>query len=297
MAGANVEPDGGIRQDRPLRELLRAGTEWLQRRGIDEPGLKLEWLAASVFGRPRAALPLDSPPEGRAIAALRAGLLRLGEGEPVQYVVGDWDFRSLTLRCDARALIPRPETEQLVGLVLDEARLWRNGARPHICDVGTGTGAIALSLASERPQCSVAAVDCEEAALSLARENCDLLGLGARASFALGRNCAGAAPASFDAVVSNPPYVKSAMVDSLPSSIRDFEPRSALDGGADGLDVLRGLVPDAAISLKRGGFIFLEIGEDQGADVAALLEDGGFSEVAILKDFNGFDRFAKGRID
>lgn len=264
---------------------------------MDEAEIKLEWLAASLLGCSRVALPMENTPDPEVVDRLRDGLVRLGAGEPVQYVVGDWDFRFISLKCDRRALIPRPETEQLVTLVLEEPRLWRPGARPRLCDVGTGTGAIALALAYERPQCQVVAVDSESGALALARENCGRLGLGGRVSFSLGRNCAGAAPASFDAIVSNPPYVKSADVDALPEGIRGFEPRTALDGGADGLDIFRGLVPDAALSLKKGGFLFMEIGEGQGSDVAALMEDGGFTEIEVLRDLNGFDRYAKGRID
>lgn len=288
--------DGPETPPRALGELIDAGEAWLARRGVCDPRLQCEWLAASLFGCARTALPLDRPPPGEIIAAMRAGIARLGSGEPVQYVVGDWDFRMLTLKTDSRALIPRPETEELVGLVLDEPRLWSARPGPVVCDVGTGTGAIALSLAFERPECSVVATDCDDAALSLARENCERLRLGGRVEFRHGRNCAGAAPASFDAIVSNPPYIPSAAVDALPPLIRDHEPRMALDGGADGLDIVRSLVPDAAMALKKGGFIFLEIGEDQGAAVLRAMEDGGFSETVILKDLNGFDRFAKGRI-
>ena len=288
---------------RTLGDLLDAGARWLGRRGVDEARLQCEWLASASLGRGRASLPLGEVPPQDVVEALRAGVVRLGEGEPLQYVLGEWDFRMLTLKTDRRALIPRPETEGLVGQVLAEPRLWGRGASsgagapPSICDVGTGSGAIALSLAFERPACRVLATDCEEAALSLARENAARLGLDGRITFALGRNCAGAAPASLDAVVSNPPYIASADVDALPRHIAGHEPRTALDGGADGLDVIRGLVHDAAIALRRGGFIFMEIGDDQGAPVAALLESAGFSEVGISKDLAGRVRYAKGTIE
>ena len=285
-------PDAAARS---LGELLAAGAAWLSRRGVDDARLQCEWLAADILHCRRTALPLDAVPAPDTVAALRAGVVRLANGEPLQYVLGNWDFRALTLATDHRALIPRPETEGLVALVLDEPRLW--DAEPLICDVGTGTGAIALSLAHERPQCRIVATDCEGAALSLARENAERLGLAGRVNFVLGRNCAEAEPGSLDAVVSNPPYIASATVDALPRHIRDFEPRTALDGGADGLDIIRSLVHDAAIALKRGGFIFLEIGDDQGETVLALLEGAGFSEAAILKDLAGLTRYAKGRIE
>lgn len=330
---------------RTLEELLEAGAEWLGRRGVSDARLQCEWLAAALFGCRRTALPLGDAPKPDIVDALRAGLRRLGGGEPVQYVIGEWDFRMLTLRTDRRALIPRPETEGLVSLVLEEPRLWQGTAPscrrsslscaspepgmprlwqgdapscrrgssscaspgpgeqspilpgPLLYDVGTGTGAIALSLAYERPECRVVAVDCEKEALSLARENCARLALEDRVSFVLGKNCAGAAPGSLDAVVSNPPYISSAEVDVLPATIRAFEPRTALDGGADGLDVFRGLVHDAAIALRRGGFAFFEIGDGQGDAVRALMEDAGFSEVVVLKDLAGLVRYVKGRME
>ena len=280
----------------PLSELLSAGGRWQAGRGVEEPRLVCEWLAASLLGCGRASLPLTAVPDNAVVARLRDGIRRLGDGEPVQYVIGEWDFRCLTLKTDRRALIPRPETEQLVELVLAEKALWERSA-PLVYDVGTGTGAIALSLARERPGCAVVAVDCEGDALSLARENAVACGLTDAVRFVLGRNCAGAAPATVDAVVSNPPYIASRVVDGLPRLIRDFEPRVALDGGDDGLDVFRGLVHDAAIALKRGGFIFLEIGDDQGESVAGLLDDAGFSDVGVFSDFAGRTRFAKGRIE
>ena len=307
-----------------LERMLDAGASWLARRGVADARLLCEWLAASMLRCRRTALPLGAVPPPEIVDALRSGMVRLAAHEPVQYVIGDWDFRMLTLKTDRRALIPRPETEGLVQMVLDEPRLWPPPARRSddstirrsddptirrsddltirrsddltIYDVGTGTGAIALSLAYERPQCRMVAVDCEEAALSLARENAARLGLEDRVSFVLGRYCAGAAPASLDAVVSNPPYIESAAVDALPPLIRDHEPRTALDGGADGLAIIRNLVHDAAIALKKGGFLFMEIGEHQGPVVLEILEGDGFAETEIKKDLNGLTRYAKGRI-
>ena len=299
-----------------LERMLDAGASWLGRRGVADARLLCEWLAASLLRCRRTALPLAAVPPPETVDALRSGMVRLAAHEPVQYVIGDWDFRMLTLKTDRRALIPRPETEGLIQMVLDEPLLWRPAARPTddltirrsddptirrsddptILDVGTGTGAIALSLAYERPQCRMVAVDCEEAALSLARENAARLGLEDRVSFVRGRYCAGAAPASLDAVVSNPPYIESAAVDALPPLIRDHEPRTALDGGADGLAIIRNLVHDAAIALKKGGFLFMEIGERQGPAVLEILEGDGFAETEIKKDLNGLTRYAKGRI-
>ena len=183
------------------------------------------------------------------------------------------------------------------GLWLREiSRYLPQGKRLRVLDVGTGTGCIALSFAVERPQCRCTAVDVDEAALSLARENAVRCGVADRVEFRLGRNCDGAAEASLDAVVSNPPYIASRVVDGLPPLIRDHEPRRALDGGADGLDIVREVVNDAAIALRPGGWCFLEIGDEQGEAVRGILEDAGFSRIAVLSDFAGLTRFAKGRI-
>lgn len=277
-----------------LGTLIQTGTQWLEARGIADARIQVEWLVAAVLSCRRTEFDLNSRISQESLTRLRNGLSRLASHEPLQYVIGEWDFRCLTLTADRRALIPRPETEQLVELLFQEKSLWQKDS-PVIYDVGTGTGAIALSVAFERPQSSVTAIDCEEPALSLAHENASRVGI-RNVHFVLGRNCAGAKPASVDAIISNPPYIASAVVDALPPMIRNFEPRSALDGGPDGLDVLRSLILDSAIALRVGGFIFLEIGDDQGNAVAQLLDDAGFSEVHIFSDLAGKTRFAKGRI-
>lgn len=283
---------------RPVGELLAAGAAWLGARRVEEPRLLCEWLAAGLLSVTRHGLRgLMGRPAGPAFAArLRDGVVRLGDGEPVQYVLGEWDFRGVTLKTDRRALIPRPETEGLVQLVLDAPGVWSRGARPSVRDVGTGSGCIAISLAVERPSCRVTAIDVEEEALSLARENAGRCGVAGRIDFVLGDCCAGAPAASVDVVVSNPPYIGTGAIGGLPRMIRDFEPRRALDGGRDGLRVVRDLVHDAAIALRPGGWCFLEIGDDQGDPVRALLEDDGFSDVRITPDLAGKTRYASGRI-
>ncbi|MBQ6925188.1 MAG: peptide chain release factor N(5)-glutamine methyltransferase [Kiritimatiellae bacterium] len=280
-----------------IGDILDAGAAWLESRRVEDARLQCEWLAAALLALSRSELALARGREATEdfTARMRAGVRRLAQGEPVQYVIGEWDFRCLTLATDARALIPRPETEQLVQLALDERDVWEK-PEPRLCDVGTGTGCIALSFAVERPQCRCTAVDVDEAALSLARENAVRCGVADRVEFRLGRNCDGAAEASLDAVVSNPPYIASRVVDGLPPLIRDHEPRRALDGGADGLDIVREVVNDAAIALRPGGWCFLEIGDEQGEAVRGILEDAGFSRIAVLSDFAGLTRFAKGRI-
>ncbi|MDD5704658.1 MAG: peptide chain release factor N(5)-glutamine methyltransferase [Kiritimatiellae bacterium] len=281
---------------RRLESLLSAGAAWLSARGVDDARLACELLAARLLDIPRLELTLDRdrvlPP--RLVAALRRGVMRLGAGEPLQYVLGEWDFRGHTLKVDRRALVPRPETEQLVQWALDTDSLWQTPA-PYICDTGTGSGCIVISLAIERPRGRYLAVERDPDALSLARENAALCGVSERISFRLGEGCGHTAPGSLDAVVSNPPYIRSAALASLSRQIREHEPRQALDGGEDGLLVLRDVIHDSAMALRAGGWCLLEIGDDQGDEVRALLEMAGFTEVTIRRDLAGKVRFAGGR--
>lgn len=286
-------PQGG---DRTIGDLIDAGERWLVARGVEEARSQCIWLGAAILsiGRNEFELRLDRVAGDDFTNKLRDGVVRLGKKEPVQYVIGEWDFRMLTLKTDSRALIPRPETEELVQLVLDDEISMLE--HPSFCDVGTGSGCIAVSLAVEHDGCTVIAIDREQAALSLARENAEKYEVTDRVGFVLGDCLAGAEPGTFDAIVSNPPYVTTPDWERLPPHIKSFEPRSALDGGADGLDVIRRLAREAAVALKKGGRIFLEIGDEQGDGVKAVLEGAGFSDISIIPDFAGKTRYAKGSI-
>lgn len=278
-----------------LRELIALGDAFLVRQGVPEARAACELLAARLFkcGRLELYRHLDAVPEARRVDALRRGVQRVAKGEPVQYVLGQWDFRSLTLKVDRRALIPRPETEQLVELVLKSAQV-RQVPKPLVVDVGTGTGCIILSLAKELADGVFVGLDVSAEALALAKENAALTGLDGRVLFAESDGCGEFDPASVDVLVSNPPYIPSQVVDGLAPHIRDHEPRLALDGGPDGLDVYRALLLDAVMVLKPGGGVFLEIGDEQGPALRDMLEEYGFTEVAVVKDYAGRDRFATG---
>ncbi len=282
-------------QSRTLCELLALGDAFLAKQRVPDARVVCELLAARLFkcGRMDLYRHLDIVPEERLVDALRRGLQRVAKGDPVQYVLGQWDFRKLTLKVDRRALIPRPETEQLVELVLRSPRV-RQSDRPLVVDVGTGTGCIILSLASELRDGVFVGVDVSPEAISLARENAVLTGLDRRVLFAECDGCGEFDPASVDVLVSNPPYIPTKVVDGLAPHIRDHEPRLALDGGADGLDVYRALLLDAVMVLKPGGALFLEIGDEQGAALREMLEEYGFSDVEISRDYAGKDRFATG---
>lgn len=276
-----------------LRQLIALGSDFLARKQIDNPRVGCELLAAHLYqcGRLELVQHLDQVPTAAHVAALRRGLQRVAQGEPVQYVLGEWDFRALTLKVDKRALVPRPETEELVGLVVAHCRAHPR-AKPLIVDMGTGSGCIILSLAHELTEGVFVGLDICPEALALARENAVFTGLQARVMFALSDGCGEFDPASIDILISNPPYIASAEVDTLPTHIRDHEPRVALDGGQDGLAIIRALLLDAVMVLKPQGKIFLEIGYDQGAILSELLAEFGFTEIQIHPDSAGRDRFA-----
>ena len=279
-----------------LGELIALGETYLVRHKVAEARVVCELLAARLFKCGRLGLyrHLEQVPEERYVEAMRRGLQRVAAGEPVQYVLGQWDFRSLTLKVDRRALIPRPETEQLVDLVLKEPWV-RQLAKPLVVDVGTGTGCIILSLAKEMADGVFVGLDLSGEALALAKENAVLTGMGERVLFAESEGCGEFDPASVDVLVSNPPYIASRVVDGLERHIREHEPRMALDGGPDGLDVYRSLLLDAVMVLRPGGGLFFEIGDDQGPAMRDMLEEYGFADVSILKDYAGKTRFAKAR--
>ncbi len=276
-----------------VKECIRYGASWLERRGVDEAAVVAELLAARLLKCKRMELHrfAESRPQQRILDALGRGLRRVAAGEPVQYVLGEWDFRELTLRVDKRALIPRPETEQLVDLVLKKLQSSLL-PKPLVVDLGTGSGCIILSVAKAVEEGIFVGLDISDQALSLARENAKLNALEHKVYFARSDGCGEFDPGSVDILVSNPPYIPSAVVDRLDTRIRDHEPRLALDGGSDGLDLYRNLIFDAVMVVKPGGSVFFEIGDDQGAQVSTLLDEFGFIDVQLYKDYGGKDRFA-----
>lgn len=277
--------------------VLQTGEAYLRRAQVEEPRLVVEHLLARLLGCGRLVLhtrasELLSEPRAEA---MRRALKRAADGEPVQYIVGQWPFMDHTFKVDRRALIPRPETEELVARVLACRELWA-GPAPVVADVGTGSGCIAISLALARPLAAFVALDTSEDALALARENAEALGAAGRMAFAHGELADAVEPESLAAVVSNPPYISSADVDGLPRHIREHEPRQALDGGPQGLDVLATIIADSAMALRPGGWIFLEIGATQGPAVLRLLTEAGFDPGRILPDIAGHDRIAEARL-
>lgn len=276
------------------RETISKAAAYLGAKGVPDPAAAGELLAARLLncGRGLIAGRLEQEVPEKFLGAMRRGMARLVAGEPLQYVLGEWDFRTLTLKCDRRALIPRPETEELVTRVL--AHLNGPTSRPLVVDVGTGTGAIILALAKEyRGDAVFLGTDVSEDAIALATENARRCGLADRVSFAVADGLDDFdEPQSVDVIVSNPPYVESAVCETLDPRVRDHEPRMALDGGVSGLDFYERYLSDAVNLLKPGGAVFFEIGESQGEAVRRLMFDCGFDDIRIERDFAGHDRYA-----
>ena len=251
-----------------------------------------EWLLAHSLQTPRSWLFAHSGDAVPAEAAVRfaALLARRQAGEPVAYLTGSQGFWTLDLAVSPATLVPRPETELLVERAL--ARIPVNSAS-HVADLGTGSGAIALAIAKERPHTAVIATDASAAALEVARGNAARNGI-TNVEFREGDWLAPLAGETFDLIASNPPYIAEGDPHLDRGDLR-FEPPTALSSGEDGLDAIRSIVRDAPARLAPGGWLLLEHGWDQGALVRALLEAAGFIDVETAHDLEGRDRISLGR--
>jgi release factor glutamine methyltransferase len=217
---------------------------------------------------------------------MKSMVSRLKAGEPLQYVLGSWSFRGHDLLVDSRALIPRPETEWLVELVVRGI----DGPSPRILELGTGSGAIALALLKEVSGTTVVATDLSVDALDLAREN--LAGFGDRVEFRAGSWFDPIAEGEvFDVIVSNPPYVCEQELHDLPPEVRNYEPFLALSGGTDGLDAYREIVPQAFSHLKENALLALEVADTRASEVSELARLRGYRHVRVERDLAGRDRF------
>ncbi|MFH1765590.1 MAG: peptide chain release factor N(5)-glutamine methyltransferase [Gemmatimonadota bacterium] len=279
----------------PIR-LTRWSGEYLKEKGVENGRLDAELLLARVLNVSRLDLYLqfDRPLRPRELEAFKAFLVRRASREPLQHMLERIPFRELDLRTDARALIPRPETEILVGEVL----AWANRQKPGLTglDVGTGSGAIALSLLKEGSFQRMVGTDPSRDALDLARENALSLGLDEQLELREGSLFEPLRDGErFDVVVSNPPYIPEGERDSLQAEVRDWEPPEALFAGPKGLDVLLPFVRGARAFLKSGGLLATEIGEGQGTAVVRAMEDtGAFREVCVRPDLTGRERVVMG---
>ena len=273
---------------------IQQATDRLQPRARGDARLDAETLLMHVLCRDRAYLYAHPELElsSRELARYREWLERRAQGEPLQYITGHQEFWGLDLLVTPAVLIPRPETEHVVETLLE---VLGGTESPRIVDVGTGSGCIALAIASEMSKARVEAVDVSTEALDIAQRNAQRLGLASRVEFThsdLLQKYLSAGPA-FDAVVSNPPYVGQQEADKLQIEVREHEPHCALFGGEQGLDIYRRLVPEARRVLKTGGWLVMEIGYSQEQAIHHCLSD--WRDVRSIADLNGIPRVVAAR--
>lgn len=288
---------------------------YLANKGDVNPRLSAQWLLGEAMGLSRIELytNLDKPLSEEERTIMRAWVVRRGQGEPLQLICGTAPFRHMVLEVAPGVLIPRPETEVLVSEVLAlfpapkqvSAYAFEDDADEEECSVGpdliraidlcTGSGCIACALATEHPNMEVVALDIAPEALELAQRNAAAQGVADRVSVVESDLLSTLMQdpmnmGAFDAIVSNPPYIPSSVVDTLDAEVSEFEPRLALDGGADGLDLFRRFIDDAFTLLKTDGILAVELFEDSPEAARTLALDHGFAEARIVSDLTGKDR-------
>lgn len=276
---------------RTTKTLLTEGTALLEAAGVSEAGLNCAWLLAHLLGTNRLSMLAEGgtlvPPA--AVKEYNKFLARKAEGEPLAYILGSQPFCGLSLKVDARVLVPRPETEELVGLAIDFILEGRRGGAPEILDFGAGSGAIALALARRFPAAGITAAERSRRALACARENAAALGFAGRVKF-LAVSSVKDSGGPFDLIVSNPPYIPTGVIPGLDKEVL-AEPRLALDGGPDGLAVAREIMAQAPAALKKGGALLMELGDTQGPAAVKLLDGRTWKVRKVIKDLNGKKRF------
>lgn len=289
-----------MKRDRPMlgsaagltpREAVREASRGLEEAGVPEPRASAEILMSELVGCSRGELALlPEPLSGRDAALYESWVLRRGLREPVQRILGYAYFRNLKLELAAQTLIPRPDTESVVDAALEAVD--RRGGRCRVLDLGTGSGAIGISIAGERTGCEVHASDLSEESLRVARDNAARAGCCMRfhhTDLAAGlESLAG----SVDLLVSNPPYVENSALDRLEPEVRDWDPGEALDGGPDGLDFYRRTFAEAGSLLAPGADVVLEVGDGQAESVLELGRAAGYEPLGTRRDLSGSIRVA-----
>ncbi len=279
--------------DVTILDVIQRSADFLTKKGVAAPRLQVELLLAHVLKMPRMKLYLnfERALSEQDLETLRELVRRRGQREPLQYIVGSVSFCGLELAVNQNVLIPRPETELLAE------RAWRflaqRPASPALraLDLGTGSGCLAIALATHAPSAQIDAIDISGEALTVARQNAALHPVAERIQFHQGDGfLALNADARFDLIVSNPPYIPSPEIQTLEPEVRDFEPRSALDGGADGMDFYRRIASEAGAFLRPGGWAMLELNDHGAKSVGEIFDQAGWKIEAIEPDLNQRER-------
>jgi release factor glutamine methyltransferase len=272
-----------------MAEALRSASQILERSGVPEARRESHSLLSFILGKDRTFLitHAEDQLDEASVRRFQESVERRASGEPLQYITGVQDFFGREFRVTPDVLIPRPETELLVEAAIEVA-----GRTPFICDVGTGSGCIAITLLSEISEARVVAVDKSPAAIEVAKWNAENISVSERAVFVVSDCFDALDPGDyqFDLVVSNPPYVSEAMMAGLQREVRDHEPLMALSAGADGLTVIRRLLQEAPAFLKNDGHLIMEIGFDQGEAVTELVDRGVWQLLEIKPDLQCIPR-------
>ena len=280
-----------------IQELLTWTTDFFRTRGMETPRLDAEVLLAAVLGRDRMYLYVhfDEPLEPAELATFRGYVKERGAHVPMAYILGRREFMGLSFRVTRDTLIPRPDTEILAQFAVDTLRTRAEAGELRFADIGTGTGAIALSVLHHTEGTRADAVDISPAAAAVAAENAAELGLTERIEVLTGDLTAPLLGRSYAMILSNPPYIPSADVKTLMEDVKAYEPHLALDGGADGLAVYRRLLRDAPDLLTEGGVIAVEVGIHEATDVAALMAaHPRIVRTKTLRDLAGIERVVVG---
>ena len=267
-------------------ETINGGAQYLEKRGVAEARLNMEHLLAHGLGCSRMQLytQFDRPLDEADLAPLREMLRKRGEGVPLQHILGDVPFHGRDFICDSRGLIPRPETEELVEMIL---KTLPTGPLD-ILDMGCGSGVLGLTLAAERPESQVTLADVSRDALSLTEQNAAKLGVGNISL--MHSDLFQSVEGKFDLIAANLPYVPDGEAATMAPELK-YDPALALFSGADGMDLLRKFIPESVNFLKPGGVIALEIGHDQASQVRECLEKSGFTGIEVRRDLSGIARF------
>ena len=273
-----------------LLETLQSGSGYLENRGIDDPRLNMEHIIAKVLGCERIELYLsfDRPMQENELEELRALLKRRVNREPLQHILGTVEFMGQDFICDPRALIPRPETEELVGILLN--RFSSSSEPDRILDVGCGSGVIGISLAIKWKDSHLTMIDCSEDALSLSKENAINLELSDSRMSYVCSDLLNDVTGPFDIIIANLPYVDPDEIDGLETEL-SFEPRSALDGGEGGTELISRFISQTPNKLSEQGLLALEVGEGQIHFFEKAISKIGFDQIETLKDLSGIERF------